>query len=166
MKENKNTRIQQKVDQSAYICPMHHEVPQAHPGCCPECGLVLVPSGHQGRMDQKSGTNQNMFEGHESQDGHYVHAGKRHKEHVNYSGYEQIFHNKFWVSLILAIPVLLYMQLVQKWLGFTMPDFIGSAWIIPVFSLILFLYGCMQSLQLVERLHHPARFFMQLTRNL
>ena len=35
----------------SYVCPMHPEVRQDHPGRCPKCGMALVPEGHapQGR---------------------------------------------------------------------------------------------------------------------
>lgn len=148
MKKNKNMRDQSKEDQGTYTCPMHHEVMQNHPGNCPECGMTLVPTGQQGHMDHESLTDKNMHKGHESHDSHDMNEGIGHKGHVNHSGHEQMFRRKFWVSLFLAIPVLLYSQSVQKWLGFTMPGFVGSDWIVPVFSLIIFLYGGIPFLQM------------------
>ena len=71
-----------------------------------------------------------------------------HSEHVDHSGHEFMFRDRFWVSLALSIPVLLYSQTVQNWLGFSMPAFPGSAWIVPVFSLIIFLYGGVPFLQM------------------
>lgn len=58
-----------------------------------------------------------------------------HKHH------EIMFRNRFWISLLLSIPVLLYSQTIQDWLGFTMPTFTGSQWITPVLSIAIFLYG-------------------------
>jgi Cu2+-exporting ATPase len=52
-----------------------------------------------------------------------------------------MFRNRFWVSLLLSIPVLLYSTMIQHWLGFTMPAFPGSAYIEATFSVIIFLYG-------------------------
>ena len=52
-----------------------------------------------------------------------------------------MFRNRFWVSLVLTIPVLLYSSTVQGWLNFTMPTFSGSQWITPVFAVVIFLYG-------------------------
>jgi len=64
------------------------------------------------------------------------HGGNRaHTDHV------QMFRRKFWISLVLSIPVLLYSETLQSWLGFTMTSFPGSAWITPVFSVIVFGYG-------------------------
>ncbi|MDK1029489.1 MAG: copper-translocating P-type ATPase [Anaerolineae bacterium] len=52
-----------------------------------------------------------------------------------------MFRNRFWWSLLLSIPVLLYSQALQGWLSFTMPGFLGSNLITPIFSLIIFSYG-------------------------
>jgi Cu2+-exporting ATPase len=52
-----------------------------------------------------------------------------------------MFRNRFWVSLVLSIPVLLYSPMIQKWLGFTVPEFPGSEWISPVFATIVFVFG-------------------------
>jgi Cu2+-exporting ATPase len=71
-----------------------------------------------------------------------------HKAHVDHSGHEQMFRQKFWVSLALSIPVLLYSPMVHGLLGFSMPAFPGSAWIEPVFSVIVFLYGGVPFLQM------------------
>jgi Cu2+-exporting ATPase len=52
-----------------------------------------------------------------------------------------MFRKRFWWSLLLSIPVLLYSPLIQRFLNFSAPDFPGSAWIPFVFSLIIFGYG-------------------------
>jgi Cu2+-exporting ATPase len=69
------------------------------------------------------------------------HKGADHADHVNHSGHEQVFRQRFWVSLILSIPVLLYSPMIQEWLGFTTPEFPGSQWITPGISTLIFFYG-------------------------
>ena len=59
-----------------------------------------------------------------------------------------MFRNRFWVSLALSIPVLLYSPALQAWLGFSMPAFPGSQWIAPLFSIIIFFYGGLPFLQM------------------
>ncbi len=54
-----------------------------------------------------------------------------------------MFRDRFWVSLILTIPVLLYAQSIQGWFHFTMPVFAGSQWIPFVFGTAIFFYGGM-----------------------
>lgn len=68
--------------------------------------------------------------------------------HTNHSDHEQMFRRKFWVSLILSIPVLLYSSGMQMMLGFSLPVFPGSQWLAPVFALIVFIYGGLPFLQM------------------
>lgn len=58
-----------------------------------------------------------------------------------HKGHEQMFRRRFVVSTILSIPVLLYSETLQAWLGFSVPAFTGSEWINPVFAVIVFAYG-------------------------
>ncbi|MDQ4075462.1 MAG: heavy metal translocating P-type ATPase [Chloroflexota bacterium] len=59
-----------------------------------------------------------------------------------------MFRERFWVSLLLSIPVLLYSPMLQDWLDFTMPAFPGSEWIGPLFSIIIFIYGGLPFLEM------------------
>jgi len=70
---------------------------------------------------------------------HNGHEG--HGAHVDHSGHEQMFRRKFWVSLLLSLPVLLFSQGFQALLGYSMPVFPGSRWITPIFAVIVFVYG-------------------------
>jgi Cu2+-exporting ATPase len=83
--------------------------------------------------EEAMGTNHSNHQDHEE------HAG--HGGHDDHSGHEIMFRNRFWVSLILSIPVLIYSESIQRWLGYTAPAFPGSQWIVPVFSTIIFFYG-------------------------
>ncbi len=74
--------------------------------------------------------------------------GAAHGAHVDHSGHEEMFRRKFWVSLILSIPVLIYSPSIQDWLGFTAPQFPGSQWITPVLSVVIFAYGGLPFLQM------------------
>nr|WP_224270707.1 copper-translocating P-type ATPase [Haloprofundus salinisoli] len=58
-----------------------------------------------------------------------------------HEGHEQMFRRRFFVSTLLSIPVLLYSEMLQEWLGFSVPAFPGSEWINPVFAVIVFAYG-------------------------
>ena len=71
-----------------------------------------------------------------------------HAGHVDHSGHEDLFRKRFWVSLLLSIPVLLYTPMLQMWLGFRVPEFMGSQWVLPIFSIIVFLYGGVPFIQM------------------
>jgi Cu2+-exporting ATPase len=105
---------------------------------------------HEHAGDQESGGSQHMAMDHEVHDGHgsMEHGDDEHKAHVDHTGHEQMFRRKFWVSLILSIPVLLFSPAVQGFLGYSMPAFPGSQWITPVFSVIVFFYGGLPFLQM------------------
>ncbi len=71
-----------------------------------------------------------------------------HGAHVDHTGHEQVFRQRFWVSLVLTVPVLLFSPMLQQWLGFRMPEFVGSRWIGPVFAIAVFAYGGVPFLQM------------------
>lgn len=83
-------------------------------------------------------------------DEHAAHgdAHMDHSSHTDHSGHEEMFRRRFWVCLLLSIPVLLYSPHIQEWLGFSMPALLGSQWIVPVFSIIVFAYGGVPFLQM------------------
>jgi len=96
---------------------------------------VMDHSGH----DTEDHSTHNAPQGHAAmgQDDHSAHAGHG----VDHTGHEQMFRDRFWWSLLLSIPVLLYSEMIQMWLGFTPPAFPFSEWIPFIFSLIVFGYG-------------------------
>ncbi len=79
---------------------------------------------------------------------HAGHAHGGHAGHVDHTGHEQMFRRRFWVNLLLTIPVLLFSPMLQKWLGFSMPEFPGSRWIGPAFALAIFFYGGLPFIQM------------------
>jgi P-type Cu2+ transporter len=80
------------------------------------------------------------------------HAGHakagEHSAHVSHAGHEQMFRRKFWVSLVLSIPALVFSPSIQQFLGYDLPPFPLSPWITPVFATIIFFYGGLPFLQM------------------
>jgi Cu2+-exporting ATPase len=68
--------------------------------------------------------------------------------HVDHSGHETMFRQRFFVSALLSIPVLLFSEMIQAWLGFSLPSLPGETWIAPLFSVIVFAYGGLPFLQM------------------
>ncbi|WP_257213817.1 copper-translocating P-type ATPase [Rhodococcus pyridinivorans] len=52
-----------------------------------------------------------------------------------------MFRRRFWVSLILSVPVVAFSHMVADLLGYPMPDFPGAMWIPPVLGTVIFVYG-------------------------
>src|SRR5437773_2821524 len=71
-----------------------------------------------------------------------------HGAHADHSGHEQMFRRRFWVCLVLSIPVLLLSPALQEWLHFSAPAFPGSEWVVTALSIIIFLYGGVPFLQM------------------
>lgn len=71
-----------------------------------------------------------------------------HGAHTDHTGHEMMFRNRFWVSLVLTVPVLLFSPMIQEWFGFSMPEFTGSNLIGPVFAIAIFAYGGIPFLQM------------------
>jgi Cu2+-exporting ATPase len=85
--------------------------------------------------------------GAESSAGHEAHGGHgktaaSHAGHDRHAGHTpEMFRDKFWLSLILTIPVVIWAEHIQTLFGYTAPVFPGSRWISPVLATIVFLYG-------------------------
>ena len=102
----------------SYTCPMHPKIISDKPGMCPECGMNLVPAKQKAKKEAD-------HEGHDKHAGHST----------------NIFKIKFWVSFALSIPVVLYSDIVQKFLGWEAPQFFGSEYLPFALSSIIFFYG-------------------------
>src|SRR5829696_3628160 len=74
--------------------------------------------------------------GHGQYGGHGAHAG-----HGGHGDHAARFRDRFWWSLVLSVPVVVYSEMVQDWLGFTPPQFPGSQWVAPVLGTVVFVYG-------------------------
>ncbi|HET6628695.1 MAG TPA: heavy metal translocating P-type ATPase [Woeseiaceae bacterium] len=53
----------------------------------------------------------------------------------------EMFRNKFWLSLALTIPTVVWGHMLMRLTGYRPPAFPGSEWIAPVFGTAVFLYG-------------------------
>ena len=78
---------------------------------------------------------------HSARDAHAGHS-------TDHTGHEIMFRNRFWVSLLLTIPVVLFSPMLQEWFGFSMPAFPGSQFVGPIFAIAIFIYGGLPFLQM------------------
>ncbi|HEX6208423.1 MAG TPA: heavy metal translocating P-type ATPase, partial [Actinomycetota bacterium] len=62
-----------------------------------------------------------------------------------------MFREKFWLSLVLTLPVVVWSAHIQELLGYRAPGFPGSDWIPPVLGTAVFLYGGLVFLQAAVR---------------
>ncbi|MBE0680885.1 MAG: copper-translocating P-type ATPase [Anaerolineales bacterium] len=89
---------------------------------------------------------------HSAQTGHNMSGAMDHSAHAghgtDHGGHEQMFRIRFWWSLLLSIPVLLYSEMIQHWLNFYPPVFPFSEWVPFILSLAIFAYGGIPFLQM------------------
>ena len=62
--------------------------------------------------------------GHEGPGAHDRHAGHS----------VEMFRDRFWITLLLSLPTLVWSDMIQAWFGFTAPAFAGAAYIPPLFG--------------------------------
>jgi P-type Cu2+ transporter len=80
---------------------------------------------------------------HTDHGGHGEHAGHaEHRGHDAHAGHSvAMFRDRFWLSTLLTIPVLVWSQMIQDWLGYAAPSFPLSDRIPAVLGTVVFLYG-------------------------
>ena len=112
------------MEHQKYTCPMHPQIVEEKPGSCPICGmtLVLANTANEGTHHQH-GSNPPM--GHE---GH------------NHNAMIDDFKKRFYVVLVLTIPIMLLSEMIQHFIGVNW-QFIGSKYILFGLSTIVFFYG-------------------------
>jgi Cu2+-exporting ATPase len=81
--------------------------------------------------------------GHGAHSAHGAHAAHgTHGGHDKHAGHSvAMFRDKFWISLLLTLPTLVWGHMLQSALGYHAPAFPGSQWIAPVFGTAVFVYG-------------------------
>ncbi len=70
--------------------------------------------------------------GHEHGHGH---------DHGGHAGHAEVYRRRFWINLILAVPVVAYSEMVQDWFGYTAPESRGDGWVAPVLGTLIYVYG-------------------------
>lgn len=86
--------------------------------------------------------------------GHSSSATEHHEHHghgVMHEGHAEMMRNRFFVILPLTLIVVLYSEMVQAWLGFSMPEFPGSQLIAPVLGSFIFFYGGLPFLSMARQ---------------
>lgn len=146
-----------------YICPMHPDVRQDKPGRCPKCGMDLIEvkgkrqevkdehKGHEMRPVSEMGFWEKLKMGMKMTMG-MEHGGLAGREMAKLM--EEDIRNKFFVALILTLPIIAYSPLGTNIFGLRPPTPISANWIMfllttPVFfySGWIFLYSTYRALQ-------------------
>ncbi|MGY2747755.1 heavy metal translocating P-type ATPase [Arthrobacter sp. UYCu723] len=91
------------------------------------------------------------MENHHNRDDGVDHAGQQHgvhdddhavHNHGQHAGHSTaMFKNRFWLTLVLSVPVVYFSPMVGHLLGYMPPVFPGSTWIPAVLGTVIFVYG-------------------------
>lgn len=87
--------------------------------------------------DHTQHTDHGGHEGHS----HGDHHGHEHGHGHGHGDHAAMFRSRFWWSLLLSVPVVIFSPMVADLLGYGVPEFNGSVWIPPVLGTIIFIYG-------------------------
>lgn len=87
--------------------------------------------------DHTQHTDHGGHEGHS----HGDHHGHEHGHGHGHGDHAAMFRSRFWWSLLLSVPVVIFSPMVADLLGYGVPEFTGSSWIPPVLGTIIFIYG-------------------------
>lgn len=79
---------------------------------------------------------------HQHHHGHNQHSHGSHDGHDKHAGHSpKMFRDRFFVSLILTIPVLYFSPSFQTWFGYQAIQFPGAIWVNPILAIVVFFYG-------------------------
>lgn len=84
-------------------------------------------------------------------DDHAIHSEGQHAEHSI-----AMFKNRFWLTLLLSIPVVFFSPMFGHLLRYSVPQFLGSAWIPPCWAPLSSSTAAIHSSPVAGRKSSPA----------
>jgi len=136
-------------EKTIYTCVMHPEILSDKPGVCPKCGMVLVKK-------EEVKTNQDVHSGHLMDNPSKMRFWGKFKmsmsmtmgmDHTGLAGREMArlmeidIRNKFFFSLILTIPIILYSPLGTEYLKLNLPSPLPIPWLLFILTTPVFFYS-------------------------
>lgn len=129
-----------------FTCPMHPEVVKDAPGKCPKCGMDLVPisnskgkhSGHQHHVQHESEHEHHHMKVEKHSEHERQHSG--HSGHAHHAGMIDDYKKRFYIVLVLTIPIMALSPMIQHWLGVDWM-FTSSLYVLMVLSSIVYFFG-------------------------
>jgi P-type Cu2+ transporter len=64
-----------------------------------------------------------------------------HVAHEGHADHAAMFRDRFWWTVALSFPVVVYSEMFQRLLHYTAPTFPGSGWVSPILGTAIFFYG-------------------------
>ena len=67
------------------------------------------------------------------------HARAGHDKHAGHS--VAMFRDRFWLTLLLAVPTVFWSEMIQHWFGYDAPSFPGSTYVPAILGTAVYFYG-------------------------
>src|SRR3990167_4654836 len=138
-------------NQKIYTCPMHPEVKLAKPGRCPKCGMNLeLSKGKSENHSKHKMTEHKMKPVAEMSFWEKFKMGMKMTMGMEHGGIagremaklmEEDIKFKFFFSLILTIPIVVYSPLGEKIFGIKLPTPMPAPWIMFILATPLYFYS-------------------------
>ncbi len=137
-------------DTGYYVCPMHSDYITDKPGVCPRCGMTLVPTDKKPKVEKEHSEHTE----HSMKPSSKMSFWEKFKmsmtmamgmDHTGLAGremakmMEEDIRNKFFVSLVLTIPILLYSQM-GKMFGLNLYSPIPVNWLLLILTTPVYFY--------------------------
>lgn len=110
------------ADGVIYTCPMHPEVTKGEPGRCPACGMELIPQKSAGLAGEEM---QKMS--------HADHEAAMTNPEIA-KKMERDMRKRFFISLLLSIPIFLYSPVGVNFFGFNLPTPVPINWLLLILT--------------------------------
>lgn len=132
-----------------YTCPMHADVMQNKPGRCPKCGMYLVSATHTSKHREMPHEHQ-MKPIDELSFWEKLKMGMTMTMGMDHTGLagremaklmEEDIRNKFFFSLLLTIPIILYSPFGENFLNLHLPTPIPVSWLLFLLTTPVYFYG-------------------------
>lgn len=109
---------------TTYTCPMHPEIIRHVPGKCPGCGMELIPV--ESSIDPHAD--------HDMQQMSHADHAEAMTNPALAAQMEVDMRRRFWVSLVLSIPIILYSPVGTSILGLQLPTPIPVNWLLLILT--------------------------------
>lgn len=107
---------------------------------------------HHAHAETATDARPDQHAAHDAHAGH-AHGAANHDAHADHdpgahAGHSvAMFRNRFWVTLVLSIPVVIFSPMVAMIFGYHIPETGWTTWIAPVLGTVIFFYGGMPFLK-------------------
>ncbi|MEK7598291.1 MAG: copper-translocating P-type ATPase [Patescibacteria group bacterium] len=133
-----NAHISHEMAPSAsemiYTCIMHSEVRQKQPGKCPKCGMELVLASAETNKAGEAGKKGEEHAPHDMKKMSHMDHEAAMTNPVMAKAMEADMRRRFWISLILSVPIFLYSPVGVNFFKLNLPAPIPINWILFILT--------------------------------